>query len=343
MANNRSRKKKRRWHLKPAGIALLAVILALLVMIICILLPKEENGDSPSSDTAGPSSVEQTGGEPQSSAPSSSGTDPSAESTPSEPEASLPEIPTPTEIPYGSFGAGSLQFSEEDSLALTYIDEEGTEYPLPIEAFLKTLPAGELTDWNLILLNPEEENKIDNDMDISMTKFDTQWVDTRAADAYQAMFDAAQAANPSITLYLRSGYRSIATQTTNYNNNVQSLMSQGLDEAEAIRQTQMYFTVPGHSEHHTGLAFDILTPEYHTQIYRLDERFAETDAYPWLIENCAEYGFILRYPLDKEDITQISYESWHFRYVGTEHAKFMQKYNLCLEEYVQLLKLRDAQ
>lgn len=198
------------------------------------------------------------------------------------------------------------------------------------------LPEGKLADWNLMLLGPAANAKIDKDLDIEKIKFDTQYVDARAAPAYQKMYDAAQKAG--ITLYLRSGYRSIATQRNNYDANIQEELAKGNNEAEATRLTNLYFTVPGHSEHHSGLAFDIITPEYQKDVYDLNESFAKTDAYQWLVENCAEYGFILRYPKDKTDITQINFEPWHYRYVGIEHAKYIMSRNLCLEEYVDMMK-----
>ncbi len=141
-----------------------------------------------------------------------------------------------------------------------------------------------------------------------------------------------------ITLYLRSGYRSMSTQTVNYNANVQRLQNTGLSYDEAVKQTNLYYTVPGHSEHHTGLAFDIITPQYHNDVYTLGEKFAETTAYAWLKENCVNYGFIERYTADKTGITQINWEPWHYRYVGVEHAKYITENGLCFEEYVQILK-----
>ena len=109
-------------------------------------------------------------------------------------------------------------------------------------------------------------------------------------------------------------------------------------EEEAIRLTRQYYTEPGHSEHHSGLAFDIITVEYQRDVYSLTEQFAETDAYRWLTEHCAEYGFILRYPEGKTDITQINYEPWHYRYVGKEHAQYIMEHNLTFEEYIELLR-----
>ncbi|WP_423246190.1 M15 family metallopeptidase [Paludihabitans sp. MB14-C6] len=146
------------------------------------------------------------------------------------------------------------------------------------------------------------------------------------------MYDAAK--KDGITLYLRSGYRSIATQNVNYQADIQRNINKGYTREQAIIETEKYYARPGQSEHHTGLAFDIITPEYHRDIYTLNEQFAKTKAYDWLVKHCAEYGFILRYPKDKVDITKINYEPWHYRYVGIEHAKKIMENNLCLEEYL---------
>ena len=95
-------------------------------------------------------------------------------------------------------------------------------------------------------------------------------------------------------------------------------------------KAKKWIAEPGTSEHHTGLAMDIIDLDY--QI--LDEKQAQTDTQQWLMEHCWEYGFILRYPEEKKEITHIDSESWHYRYVGKEHAKKMHDAGLCLEEYV---------
>ena len=87
---------------------------------------------------------------------------------------------------------------------------------------------------------------------------------------------------------------------------------------------------PGYSEHSTGLAFDIVALSYQM----LNEKQEKTEENKWLQEHCAEYGFILRYPKGKEEITGISYESWHFRYVGTEISKYIMENGLTLEEFL---------
>jgi D-alanyl-D-alanine carboxypeptidase len=89
--------------------------------------------------------------------------------------------------------------------------------------------------------------------------------------------------------------------------------------------------MPGYSEHHTGLAVDIVTPSYQV----LNAGFAQTDAAVWMAQNAHRYGFIIRYPADKVDVTGIGYEPWHVRYVGIANAKAIFEQGLCLEEYLE--------
>ena len=198
------------------------------------------------------------------------------------------------------------------------------------------LPVGKLSDWNLILLNPEPQNKIDEDLSLSFVSFNGQKIDERIAEQYQKMTSDAE--KDGIHLFLRSGYRPVSLQKTYYESNISNYMKQGMTREEAEAKTREYYTEPGHSEHHSGLALDILTEEYQREVYTLDERFAKTDGYAWLTEHCTEYGFVLRYPENKTGITQINYEPWHYRYVGTEHAAYMKSHGLCLEEYIDLLQ-----
>ncbi len=88
---------------------------------------------------------------------------------------------------------------------------------------------------------------------------------------------------------------------------------------------------PGYSEHNTGLAVDLGG----SGNFKLEQDFENTAAFAWLIENCADYGFILRFPKGKEAITGVIYEPWHYRYVGKEAAKEIMSSNLCLEEYLE--------
>ena len=134
-----------------------------------------------------------------------------------------------------------------------------------------------------------------------------------------------------MVLYLESAYRSYGTQATSYYNRLER--NNGVDDG--------YVAKPGASEHQTGLCADILDYSYRDKA--MNEGFANTPEAQWMRENCASFGFVLRYPKDKEDITGIKYEPWHFRYVGKEAAMYMTANNLCLEEFtVEYQQALDA-
>ena len=102
-----------------------------------------------------------------------------------------------------------------------------------------------------------------------------------------------------------------------------------MSQEEAQELSLRTIARPGYSEHHTGLAVDLND---------VSDNFEETEAYRWLQAHSADYGFVQRYRQDKVDITGIDNESWHYRYVGVEHAQEMNRLDLCLEEYVEYLK-----
>lgn len=139
--------------------------------------------------------------------------------------------------------------------------------------------------------------------------------------------------NADLHYTIVSAYRSRDEQTTLINQRVSELVSQGMSEDDAY--TEVYKTVQkaGTSEHETGLCFDIVSEGSAI----LDDTVASQDTVKWLTDNCYKYGFILRYPLEKESITGIAYEPWHFRYVGKDAALFMHTNELTLEEFHQLL------
>jgi D-alanyl-D-alanine carboxypeptidase len=143
-------------------------------------------------------------------------------------------------------------------------------------------------------------------------------------------------------LFFASGYRSVERQTNNYENRIQGYVNDGYTEEEARELTEEYIAVPGYSEHHTGLALDIVDQEWIAQGNSLSPDYDTQESQQWLVETMADYGFILRYPEGKEEITGINYESWHFRYVGVENAQFMVEHELVLEEYMELLHEREA-
>ena len=181
--------------------------------------------------------------------------------------------------------------------------------------------------WNLILAN--EENPLPKNFVVNKAAVQGNYqADTRIIDPAQQMFADAKAAG--IDLLVCSAFRSIERQENLFNNSIEGYKAQGYNDEDALKFTKAWYAIPGTSEHHTGLALDIVTPTHQV----LDEAYAQTDAAKWLLANGQNYGFILRYPKDKEEITGISFEPWHYRYVGIDVAKEIKQQGLCLEEYL---------
>ena len=155
---------------------------------------------------------------------------------------------------------------------------------------------------------------------------------TVACDAFLERQKAAAA--DGVTVWMQSGYRSVKYQTSLYEKKTQYYHNKGYDNAAAKEKAAAVVNPPGYSEHNCGLAADLNSPE-HTG---LDEGFEKTAAFRWLCEHAGDYGFILRYPKDAEDKTEIIYEPWHWRYVGVENAARINASGLCFEEYIQTLR-----
>ena len=140
-----------------------------------------------------------------------------------------------------------------------------------------------------------------------------------AAQALSDMFDAAKA--DGVTLYAHSGYRSYRTQKTMYSNRLKR--NNGKDDGVVA--------YPGASDHQTGLGIDVINKAGIGK--KFTPAFANTKEGKWIAEHCWDYGFVIRYQKEKEEITQITYEPWHLRYVGVQIAQYMRENNLCLEEF----------
>lgn len=132
---------------------------------------------------------------------------------------------------------------------------------------------------------------------------------------------------------ISSAYRSSKKQQKLVDEDVRTFMNQGMSYEEALEKTLEETQPAGYSEHQTGLALDILCSEN----MNLDISQADCKGNRWMRKNCYKYGFILRYPKEKEEITNISYEPWHFRYVGKETAAFLWENDLTLEEFYELI------
>ncbi len=153
-------------------------------------------------------------------------------------------------------------------------------------------------------------------------------LDARAAQPLRDMIAAARA--DGCQLVLSSGYRSYERQEELFAMMIVDYLNLGYSYGDAYAATKNLRNIPGTSEHQTGLAADIVAADYWT----MDDGYAETDEAKWLVEHAADYGFILRYPADKEHITGTHFEPWHYRYVGVEDAQKIMAAGVCLEEYL---------
>lgn len=183
-------------------------------------------------------------------------------------------------------------------------------------------------DWRLILVNKQHPVPEDYTVELETIKGNMQ-CDARIIADLIAMFQAAD--EDGVNLAVCSPYRDLSRQEWLFERKIKTYMKKGMSYMEAYSLASQIVMVPGASEHQLGLAIDINCDTYTS----LDEGFADTEAGKWLAEHCAEYGFILRYPLGKEDITGVEYEPWHFRYVGKEAAKVIMEQEICLEEFIE--------
>lgn len=185
----------------------------------------------------------------------------------------------------------------------------------------------ETVEWNLLLVNPW--NSLPKNFQVDLTELiNGHYIDERAYPDLQEMMDAARAAG--LEPLICSSYRTMQDQTALYENKVARCMAEGDSPEDAQTEAAKWVAVPGTSEHQTGLAVDIVATSYQ----ELDEQQENTAEQQWLMENSYQYGFILRYPNDKSEITGIQYEPWHYRYVGKEAAREIYEQGLCLEEYL---------
>ena len=189
----------------------------------------------------------------------------------------------------------------------------------------------EKQQWYLKLVNRDHPMTETDVPEVSTETVDTNGyqVDVRIMQDLETMFADARAAgrNPMIC----SAFREWDMQVSLYENKITRVMQEeGLSYEEAAVKAATVVAKPDTSEHQIGLALDIVSSEYQ----ELDEAQMETEDQKWLMENSWKYGFILRYPMDKSEITGVIFEPWHYRYVGKRAAKEITEQNLTLEEYV---------
>lgn len=185
-------------------------------------------------------------------------------------------------------------------------------------------------EWNLILVNPQNTIPDGYADSITLTQLQNgQAIDSRCYPDLQEMMDACRA--DGLSPLIVSSFRSNETQESLYNRKINQFKDMGYNDDDAKIEAGRIVAVPGTSEHQLGLAIDVVDTSYQT----LDEQQENTPTQKWLMQNSYKYGWILRYPNSKKDITGIIYEPWHYRYVGKETAEEIYNSGVCLEEYLQ--------
>lgn len=182
--------------------------------------------------------------------------------------------------------------------------------------------------WNLLLVN--KTHPIPDNYEVPLTTLNgSMKCDERVLEPLVNMLNAAS--SDGIGLIVCSPYRDYKLQERLFLRKINAYMASGKSYLDAYRISSKDVIMPGASEHQLGLAFDIVVNGHAV----LDQAFGTTNGGKWLKEHCAEFGFILRYPEGKEDITGIVYEPWHFRYVGVEAATYIMENDITLEEFLE--------
>ncbi len=220
-----------------------------------------------------------------------------------------------------------LTFSEPETPPESSAPVSSTPEPTPTGTPEPETPSPDATAWNLRLVNTS--HPLPDDFTVDVTELSNgHAIDSRAYPALQEMMDAARA--EGLSPVICSSYRTMDTQKRLFQQQVDAYLDRGYSQEDAEVEAAVWVAIPGTSEHQLGLAVDIVDLSYQL----LDEKQEQTPVQQWLMAHCQEYGFILRYPTDKSDITGIGYEPWHYRYVGKEAAEEIMREGICLEEYL---------
>ena len=192
---------------------------------------------------------------------------------------------------------------------------------------IRSIDTSKYTDKELILVNPWHLLPEAFEADLEYVEYGHRIDECAAEDLREMLADCRAEGNAPL---ICSSFRERTKQETLFENDVRRFMYRGYSEEDAREETAKNVAVPGSSEHEAGLAVDIVYLRYQS----LDESQENNATQQWLMEHCQDYGFILRYPRDKQDITGITYEPWHYRYVGYEAAEEIMSRGICLEEYL---------
>lgn len=224
----------------------------------------------------------------------------------------------------------SLNVSSIQSDTVSEVSSEESSVP----SYPETGPNGLDANYSkLLLVNGENPLPEDYDYEGNLTTIPDEYIngslkqiDKDVWPYMKAMIDAAWA--DGVKLYVWSPYRSYSTQNMLFKKQVDRQIAKGIPADKAEEAAATVVARPGTSEHHTGLAADF---------NMADDKFETTEMYAWMQQHAADYGFIMRYSGEKQSITGVIHESWHYRFVGINNAKEMNRLNMCLEEYVEYI------
>lgn len=298
--NTRKKQKKKNKSTEQKALNFLCVMIAVIIVfvaVVCISVDKKNDTLREKENSVSQNSTEGNAASPD--APDTTEENDTATETAND-SANTPETSAPTTTQ--PVTAAVAQPGTIENPTIITIDEE---------------------KWHLTLVNSGYRIPDDYEPDLVYVCGSSERLDRKVAEHYEDMYEAAKADGVDLTPC--SGYRSYELQERNYNNKISFYESQGYSTQEAKVKAATIIMPPGSSEHNLGYAMDILC---------VDEWFEDTEQFKWLTENAADYGFIMRYPKDKQDITKVIYEPWHWRYVGVELAKELKDSGLVLEEYM---------
>ena len=236
-------------------------------------------------------------------------------------------VTTPTSVPASSAANPENDPTEEEPGDEPAESTEPATYNISDDTVLPVPEIIEMPEenWSIVLINKfyQMNETYEPVLAELQEENDSIWLDERVAEAYQKMADAAK--RDGVTLTAAGGYVAPDRQTRMFEKEVAILMNTGLNEDAAMAKAAFTVLPSRCSEANYGLSVDIgwLEPD-----------FAESEAYRWLVNHAAAYGFIERYTQKGETITHFSASPWHWRYVGTDHADYIVQHNITLEEYV---------
>lgn len=243
-------------------------------------------------------------------------------------------LPSDGNAPTDETGTDGAETAVPDGGVTDVSETEAAAEPMPD-------PADADNVWAMFLVNGKNPVSAEYCDGIETAKVYESWreyyMDARMSEYMTQMLKAAS--EDGHQLIVMSAYRSVEYQQKNFDKSVQDRMdNRGMTYDEAYADTLKEVQLPGYSEHNAGLAADIMSDEY---VDMNDDGFKNTEAYKWLREHAADYGFILRYPEGKEDVTGIIYEPWHYRFVGVYYAKLLTDKQVTLEEYFEEMNWVD--